>query len=214
MWLSRASSKPPKIFWLPLLPLLGVCELCAGSLSPSFLFLPSLPAVSEDLEVSEASVEGRSFLTVLAVLRSLELCAGSLSPSFLFSPALPAVSEDLGRLGASGAGIDEWYRKYAKTEQKKEGVKVNRYNGMIRESYKHLATLGNFFFLKIFRTLVVEVGAFNLSSNSEELRIQHGKSMLECEKRRGASLGNFQIFKIFQSARGMAIGHRLGWKSN
>jgi hypothetical protein len=40
------------------------------------------------------------------------------------------------------------------------------------------------------------------------------KSIVECESEQIASLGNFQIFKIFQSARGMAIGHRLGWKSN
>jgi len=44
---------------------------------------------------------------------------------------------------------------------------------MIRESYEHLALLGNFFFFKIFAPIIVGSGAFNLPSTVEELPFSH-----------------------------------------
>jgi len=53
---------------------------------------------------------------------------------------------------------------------KGESMKAPESKGMKRKSYKHLAKLGKFFFFKIFRTTIVELGAFYLPSYSEELR--------------------------------------------
>jgi len=40
------------------------------------------------------------------------------------------------------------------------------------------------------------------------------ESIVNSKSQQFAKLGNSGFFKIFQTARGMAIGHRLGLKSN
>ena len=52
-------------------------------------------------------------------------------------------------------------------------MKTGAYKSIKRESYEHLASLGNFFFFKNFAPIIVGSGAFNLPSTVEELRKAH-----------------------------------------
>lgn len=56
---------------------------------------------------------------------------------------------------------------------KGESMKAPESKGMIRESYKHLASLEEFFFFKIFAPINMGSGAFNLPSTVEELPFSH-----------------------------------------
>jgi len=57
---------------------------------------------------------------------------------------------------------------------KGKSMKAPESKGMIRESYKHLATLGNRIFFKNFAPIIVGSGALYLPSTSEELRKAYG----------------------------------------